>query len=262
MTTASILTLVGVFVLGTLFGSFTNVVIYRLPRHQSLVLPGSRCPHCGKPIRPWDNIPIVSFLFLKGRCRWCGHQIAWRYPLVELAAGLLLVLVWIHVTSAYRFDGPGIVLREFAGTAVFALMLLAILFIDLEHRIVPNAISYPGIVLGLLLAIPQGRLLEVGLSALGAGGFFFLVALLSRGGMGGGDVKLAAMMGAFLGWPAIVVALMLAFFLGAGAGLLLIVFRRGTRKTPIPFGPALAAGAIVALLAGDPILQWYLSLGR
>ncbi len=116
--------------------------------------------------------------------------------------------------------------------------------------------------LGLLLAIPQGRLLEVGLSALGAGGFFFLVALLSRGGMGGGDVKLAAMMGAFLGWPAIAVALMLAFFLGAGAGLLLIVFRRGTRKTPIPFGPALAAGAIVAVLAGEPILQWYLSLGR
>ncbi len=251
-----------VFILGTLLGSFTNVVIYRIPRHESLVLPGSRCPHCGKPIQPWDNIPIVSFLILKGRCRSCGYPIAWRYPLVELAAGVLLVLVWLHITSTYGLDSPGFVLLEFVVAAVFALMLLAIFFIDLEHRIVPNAISYPGLVLGLLLAIPQGRLLGVTLAALGAGGFFFLVALVSRGGMGGGDVKLAAMMGAFLGWPAIAVALMLAFFLGASAGVLIIMFRRGTRKTPIPFGPALAAGAIIALLAGDPILQWYLSLGR
>jgi len=262
MIDARLFYLAAVFVLGTLLGSFTNVVIYRLPRHQSLVVPGSRCPRCGKAIRPWDNIPIVSFLWLRRRCRSCGQEISWRYPLVEFAAGVLLVLVWIHVTSIYQFGDFGTVAREFAGGLIFALMLLAIFFIDLDHRIVPNAISYPGLILGLLLAIPQGRFLEAVLSALGAGGFFFLIALLSRGGMGGGDVKLAAMMGAFLGWPTIVVALMLAFFLGAGSGLLLIVFRGGTRKTPIPFGPALAAGAILALLAGDPLLQWYLSLGH
>ncbi len=262
MTATSLFSLASVFVLGTLFGSFTNVVIYRLPRHQSLVLPGSSCPHCGKSIQPWDNIPIMSFLLLRGRCRSCRQRIAWHYPIVELAAGLLFVLVWLHVTSAHGFESRGIVLREFVGGAVFALMLLAIFFIDLEHRIVPNAISYPGLVLGLLLAIPQGRLLEASLSALGAGSVFFLIAILSRGGMGGGDIKLAAMMGAFLGWPEIAVALMLAFFLGAGAGVLLIALRRGTRKTPIPFGPALAVGAVVAFLAGAHLVHWYQYLGR
>ncbi len=257
MSPLSPITLVFVFLLGTLLGSFTNVVIYRLPRKQSLVFPGSRCPHCGTPIRPWENIPLLSFVFLRGHCRSCGAPIAWRYPLVELMGGVLLIFLWLHVTSLSGV-GSGAILREFATDVVFALMLLAIFFIDLEHQIVPNAISYPGLLLGLLLAIPQGRLLDAAFSAAGAGVFFLVIAIVSRGGMGGGDVKLAAMMGAFLGWPAIAVALMLAFVLGAGAGLLLMLLHRASRKAPIPFGPALAVGAVVALLAADPIVQWYL----
>ncbi len=258
MTASSAVALAFVFVLGTLLGSFTNVVIYRLPRHQSLVFPRSRCPQCGVPIRAWENIPLLSFLILRGRCRSCGQRIAWRYPIVELAAGLLLTTLWIHAVGAHGQENGPLFIREFVGDAVFGLMLLAIFFIDLEHRIVPNAISYPGLVLGLLLAISQGRFPDAVLSAAGAGLFFLSVAVISRGGMGGGDIKLAAMMGAFLGWPGIAVALMLAFVLGAGAGLLLIVIRRSSRKTPIPFGPALAVGAAVALLAADPIVQWYL----
>jgi len=178
-------------------------------------------------------------------------------------AGIIVLLIWIHVSSASALSEDGtMVVLEFLGDVVFGLMMLAIFFIDLDHHIIPNAITYPGLVLGLLLAIPQGRLLEAAASTIGAGGVFLLIAVLSRGGMGGGDVKLAALMGAFLGWPTIAVGLMLAFLLGAAAGLLLLALRRGTRKTAIPFGPALAVGAVVALLAGTSLLQWYQSLGR
>jgi leader peptidase (prepilin peptidase)/N-methyltransferase len=140
-----------VFVLGAILGSFLNVVIYRLPRGESLVRPASRCPRCGTPIRPVDNIPLVSFLLLRGRCRACRGPIGWRYPLVELAAGVLLVLVWS------RF-GPSGNWAALAGAALFSLSLLAVFFIDLDHRIVPNAITYPGMLVGLALALPQQRL--------------------------------------------------------------------------------------------------------
>lgn len=239
------------FVFGTVIGSFVNVVIYRLPRGESLVIPRSRCPSCQTPIQPRDNIPILSYLILRRRCRYCQAPIAWRYPVVEGIAGVLLAALWM------RFAAVGAWL-EFVTTAIFVLMLLAIFFIDLEHQIVPNAISYPGLAIGLLAAIPQDRFLMALLAAAGAGAVFALIAIASRGGMGGGDVKLAAMMGAFLGWPTIAFALLLAFTLGATVGLLLIATRRRSRKDPIPFGPALATGAIVALFVGDAAIRWYL----
>ncbi len=245
------LSAVAVFVLGTVLGSFMNVVIYRLPRGKSLARPGSRCPHCQTPIAPWDNIPLVSFAVLGGRCRACRAPIGWRYPLVEAAAGLLLAALWV------RFAPAGAWMLLVAG-AIFSLMLLAIFVIDLDHQIVPNAITYPGLAVGLLLAIPQGRLVASLLAAAGAGAFFLLVAILSRGGMGGGDIKLAAMMGAFLSWPAITVALLLAFTIGAAAGVLLMATRRRSRKDPIPFGPSLAVGGVIALFAAEAILRWYL----
>lgn len=238
---------VAAFVLGAIVGSFLNVVIYRLPRGESLIRPRSRCPSCGKQISAWDNIPIVSFLLLRGRCRACGAPIAWRYPMVELTAGLLVVAAWLR-------DGSWL---DVAGSVVFLLSLLAVFFIDLAHHIVPNAITYPGIAVGLLLAAAQGRFVDGLLAAAGAGAFFLLVAILSRGGMGGGDVKLAAMMGAFLGWPSIVVAMLIAFTGGATVGVLLIASGRRTRKDPIPFGPALAVGGIVALFFAGPIIDWY-----
>ncbi len=240
-----------VFILGTVLGSFINVVIYRLPRGRSLVRPGSRCPHCQTPIQPRDNIPLLSFLVLRGRCRACRAPIGWRYPLVEAAAGLLLVALWV------RFAPAGAWVPLAAG-AIFGLMLLAVFVIDLDHQIVPNAITYPGLAAGLLLATPQGRLVPSLLAAAGTGAFFLLIAVLSRGGMGGGDIKLAAMMGAFLQWPAIAVALLLAFTIGAAAGVLLMTTKKRSRKDSIPFGPSLAAGGVLALFSAEAILRWYL----
>ncbi len=237
-----------VFILGAVLGSFLNVVIYRLPRKESLLTPGSRCPQCRTPIKPWDNVPLLSFVLLRGRCRACHRPIGWRYPVVELATALIVTLLWTHTDT----------ILTFAAATIFTLILLAIFFIDLDHQIVPNALSYPGLVLGLLLAIPQDRFVDALLTAAGAGAFFLLIAIVSRGGMGGGDIKLAAMMGAFLGWPAIAVALLLAFTLGAVAGVALIALRLRTRKDPIPFGPALAVGGMIALLAARPLLAWYL----
>lgn len=248
MPPVSPVTTIIVFVVGAALGSFINVVIYRLPRRQSLVSPGSRCPHCGTPIRPHDNIPILSFLLLRGRCRACGQRISWRYPLVESVAGLLLAVLWVRAEAVIPF----------VTWALFVLMLLAVFFIDLDHHIVPNAITYPGLVLGLLLAAGSNRFLEALVTAASAGALFLLIAIASRGGMGGGDVKLAAMMGAFLGWPTIVVALLVAFTSGAVVGLLLIATGRRSRKDPIPFGPALAAGAVAAIFAADPVIRWYL----
>ncbi|MDR7540572.1 MAG: prepilin peptidase [Armatimonadota bacterium] len=242
-----------VFALGTILGSFLNVVIYRLPRKQSLVRPGSHCPRCGAPVRPADNIPLLSFVLLRGRCRACRAPIGWRYPLVEATAGVLLVLIW----STYAAAGAWLAL---VSGAVLALSLVAVFFIDLDHQIVPNAITYPGLAAGLALSALQGRIVPAVVAAAGAGAFFLLIALVSRGGMGGGDIKLAAMMGAFLGWPAIAVGLLVGFLVGAAAGLVLMAARKRSRKDPIPFGPALAVGGVVALLAGDVLLRWWLSL--
>ncbi|HEU4797732.1 MAG TPA: prepilin peptidase [bacterium] len=236
-----------VFVVGAVLGSFLNVVIYRLPRGESLVRPRSRCPHCGAAIAPRDNIPILSYILLRGTCRACRKPISPRYPLVEVTTAALLTALWLR-------EGPTI---HFVAAALFVLMLIAIFFVDLEHRIVPNAITYPGTLLGLLLSVPEGRVLDAVLTAAGAGAFFLLIALVSRGGMGGGDIKLAAMMGAFLGWPAIAFALLVAFTTGASIGLFLIATRRRTRKDPIPFGPSLAAGAIVAWFLAAPVIAWY-----
>lgn len=241
------------FVLGTILGSFFNVVIYRLPRGQSLVAPGSRCPHCGRPIHWWDNIPLVSFIVLRGRCRDCRAPIGWRYPAVEFLTGALLVALWVFFAPSERW-------LDLLNAAVLSSLLVPTFFIDLEHRLVPNAITYPGIGAGLVLALAGGRLLDGVVTAAGAGAFFFAIAVLSRGGMGGGDVKLAAMLGAFLGWPDAAVAIVLAFVGGAAVGLALIAARLRTRKDAIPFGPALAAGAVVAVFAAGPLVRWYAGL--
>ena len=239
-----------VFILGTILGSFLNVVIYRFPRGLSIVRPGSRCPRCQAPIRPYDNLPLISFLILRGRCRVCRAPISWRYPLVEAVSGGLLAGVWT------RFAPWGAWI-PLAAAALFSLSLVAVFFIDLDHQIVPNAITYPGLVAGLLFATLQGQLVPSALVAAGAGAVFLAIALVSGGGMGGGDIKLAAMMGAFLGWPLTAVALLLAFVTGAAAGVLLIALKRRSRKDPIPFGPSLAVGGVIALFAGEILLHWY-----
>ncbi|HET7265536.1 MAG TPA: prepilin peptidase [bacterium] len=237
------------FVFGAIFGSFANVLIHRLPRRQSIVAPGSCCPSCGAPIRPWDNVPVVSYLLLRGRCRACGARISPRYLIVEIATGALIAgVVW-------RFGLSLAALRY----GVLAFALLVIFFTDLEHQIIPNAVTYPGILVGLVLSAASGQLAVSVAAGAAAGLAFLLLGVLSRGGMGGGDTKLAAMIGAFLGSPAVIVALFLAVALGGVAGLLLLALRLRGRKDSIPFGPAMATGAMIAVFGSNAIVHWYLS---
>jgi leader peptidase (prepilin peptidase) / N-methyltransferase len=239
-------------VLGTIFGSFLNVVAYRLPRHESIVKPASRCTRCGTPVRPYDNIPILSYLLLRGHCRSCGAPISVRYPLVEALTGALCV-------------GAVLAHRSPAGIALsIALILLVVpaALIDLEHRIIPNKITALGAVLALAIGLaldPAGEPARL-IAAVAAGGFLLVAALAYPGGMGMGDVKLAGMMGLFLGAaiaPAILVALLSGVLVGA-----LVIARKGAargRKTAIPFGPFLALGALAAVFAGQPLVDLYVN---
>ena len=261
---------------GAVVGSFLNVVVHRLPAGESLVFPGSRCPKCGAPIRPWHNVPVFGWLALGGRCRDCREPISPRYPLVELANALL----WAAL--ALRF-GLGFQLFAFAALCS---ALLAITLIDVDHWIIPDVITLPGILLGLgasFLMPPRESLLaellhhRLGLdklpgflSSLGfwdslaalliGGGLFYLVAVVSRGGMGGGDIKLTAMMGAFLGMRDLGVAVFTGLLAGSAVGIALMIAGRKTRKDLIPFGPFLALGGVTAVFWGRPLVDGYLRL--
>lgn len=247
------------FALGAVLGSFLNVCIHRLPREESLVWPGSRCPDCQAPIRPWDNIPLVSFVILRGRCRACGTGIPWRYPAVEGLAGVLLAL------TLHRFGWHA----RTAALVIFVLALVVVTFVDLEHQIIPHAVTLPGIPLGLVASLLPGRPqpTEALVGALAGAGFLYLVAvygdaLLKKESMGGGDVNLAAMMGAFLGWRLLAVACFLACLAGSVVGGSLLLLKVKSREEPIPFGPFLALGGLLALFEGEPLINWYWGLWR
>lgn len=239
------------FVLGAVVGSFLNVVITRLPRRESLVTPASRCPTCGVPIRWSDNVPLLSYLWLKGRCRACRSPIGWRYPAVEGLTGVLFALSVAHfgVTPALL---PAL---------LFLSALVATTAIDLEHQLIPDRITLPGVAVGILASLVTPHLLWIDslLGVIIGGGLFFLIILASRGGMGGGDMKLAAMMGAFLGWKLTLVALFVGVFSGGVVAVALLVSGRRGRKDPVPFGPFLALGAGLSLFWGDWLLRWYLA---
>jgi leader peptidase (prepilin peptidase)/N-methyltransferase len=245
------------FAVGAMFGSFLNVCIHRLPRGESVVYPPSHCPGCGVRIRSRDNIPLLSYLLLRGRCRSCGRAISYRYPVVEALTGAMLVLLLC------RFG-----LSPALGVyAVFVAALITVSFIDLDHQIIPDAISLPGIVAGVIVsALGQGSpLLDSVLGVLVGGGILYAVAVgyhafTGREGMGGGDIKLLAMIGAFLGWRGVLVTLIVGSFTGAVVGISLIVARRTESRIPIPFGPFLALGAVCALAFGDQLIQWYLHM--
>ncbi len=239
------------FVIGTCIGSFVNVCIFRLPRKESIVFPASHCMSCGTKLKATDNIPLLSFLFLGRRCRYCKSPIAWQYPMVEFITGLLFAL------SIFHFGWSWYTL--IACILIPACMVVSV--IDLKIQIIPNEISLPGIVLGLLINIlpasPLGFLSALYGMLLG-GGFFYLVALLSKGGMGGGDIKLIAMFGAFLGWKNCLVAIFFGVLLGSVVGIVLMLLRKKGRKDPIPFGPFLCLGTLIALFFGNQIIYWYL----
>jgi leader peptidase (prepilin peptidase)/N-methyltransferase len=245
--------------LGLMVGSFLNVVIHRLPKGESLVLPRSHCPACQTPIRPWDNIPVVSFLLLRGRCRACHQPISWRYPLVEVATGCLFAL------TVTRFG----VSLEAVFVLIFLSGLMVISVIDLDHQIIPNAITLPGIPLGLLggLLVGEPPILDRLIGALTGAGFLYLVLLYGgtiygQDAMGEGDLNLIALVGAFLGWRAVIVTILLACLIGSVVGLALIALRRLGRREHIPFGPFLSIGAAVALFWGQTLIGWYLGLLR
>jgi leader peptidase (prepilin peptidase)/N-methyltransferase len=244
-------------VLGLAIGSFLNVVIWRVPRKESVMRPASHCPQCETPISPRDNIPVLSWLFLSGKCRHCKNPIPVRYPLVEVGCGVLFLAV------AARFGASW----ELPAYLVLTAALLAISIIDLEHFIVPDRITAPLTVsaLGLLglAAVAEGNGWRFGRTLLGGVAYFaFLLFLniLYPKGMGMGDVKLAFSLGLYLGWLGwgqVFLGGFLAFLLGAVVGVTLIATKIKTRKDVVPFGPFLALGAMLTILWGDPILRWY-----
>jgi leader peptidase (prepilin peptidase)/N-methyltransferase len=238
--------------LGAIFGSFFNVVAYRLPRGESLSRPRSRCPGCETPIKPYDNVPILSWLALRGKCRACGTRISLRYPLVEAGTALLCGLVVL----AKGFDEDALI------PLVLVLLMVPVTLIDLDHRIIPNKLMIVGAVLApaLVLWLEPDAIVEHLIAGAAAGGFFLLAVLAYPRGMGVGDIKLAAVLGLFLGravGPAVFIALISGTLVGA-----LIMARKGVaegRKTAVPFGPFLALGGVLALFVGDAMIDWYLS---
>lgn len=242
-------------VFGCLIGSFLNVVIYRLPNEESIVWPGSHCPRCDTSLHWYENIPLLSYAVLGGKCRTCKQPISWRYPLVEATTGLLWLALMLR-------EGP--TLRFFA-EAVLASVLVAIFWIDVDTMLILDVMTWPGIALGLVYAawVAQALPLHLG-AAVGGYAFFLAIELVSRwvfkvDGMGRGDAKLAAMMGAWLGPSGLAVALMIAFTLGSVIGLALKA-RAGGESKPFPFGPALVLGTFASLFAGHAIWAWYVGL--
>ena len=246
-------------ILGAMVGSFLNVCIYRLPKEESIIWPRSYCPICKKMIRFYDNIPLISYLLLRGRCRYCKGPISLQYPLVEgiTALSSLFLIIKFGPSLSYLF--------YFA----FVAALIAITVIDLYHQIIPDGISLPGIGVGLLasLVIPQITFFNSLMGILLGGGSLFLVATLyewifKREGMGGGDVKLLAMIGAFLGWKAVILTILLSSLIGSITGILIMILRGKDFKYAIPFGPFLSLGAVIALFYGENLIRWYLYWNR
>jgi leader peptidase (prepilin peptidase)/N-methyltransferase len=236
---------------GLVVGSFLNVVAYRLPRKESLVKPGSHCPSCNVAIRPYDNLPVFGWLLLRGRCRSCDRQISARYPVIEALTGVLAVAVVLvkHSTS------------EIVLGLVLVGILVPVALIDLEYRVIPNLITAPAAVAAIVigLALNPSRVPEQLIAGAAAGGFLLIFALAYPRGMGMGDVKLAAVMGLYLG-SSVAVAILFAVLAGTLVGGV-IMARAGVaegRKTAVPFGPFLAAGGVFALLVGPTIVNWYL----
>lgn len=246
------------FLFGAVVGSFLNVCIYRLPRNQSLVFPASHCPACAKPVAFYDNIPILSYLLLRGKCRSCGVRISWQYPAVELINGLLTLLLFLKFGLSFAF----IVLFLLCSA------LVVVTFIDLEHQIIPDSISVGGIVVGFVVSffIPRLGWLNSLLGILLGGGSLLLVAygyqlVTKKEGLGGGDIKLLAMLGAFLGWQSIPFIIFFSSLVGSVVGVTIMLVRKKDSQLPIPFGPFLVFGALLFIFCGRQIIHWYFSLG-
>jgi leader peptidase (prepilin peptidase) / N-methyltransferase len=240
-----------VIISGLVIGSFLNVVIYRLSKNESIILPGSHCPYCKARLKPYDLIPVFSFILLKGKCRYCGHKIDWQYPVVELLSGILFLVFFLKT---------GLSSRYFVLTLLLLLLIICSA-IDLRSRIIPNKVTYTGIITGLFLSIyilhnsPLATLLNLIIPAL----VFYLLAIITRG-MGIGDVKLVAMIGAFIGWQYTLMGVFLGSLVGSILGLSLIGTGLIERKTRIPFGPLISLGVIIMILFGSELIRLYTDL--
>jgi len=238
-----------VFAFGLVIGSFLNVCIYRIPKGKSIVNPPSTCPACNSQIKPIHNIPVLSYILLRGRCAYCGTKISPIYPSIEL----LNAIAYVLVAARFGFNVKSALIMGLMSVFV------VVTFIDLEHKIIPDGITLPGIAIGLLLGplVLKISFIDSLLGVIVGGGLFFLVAVVSRGGMGGGDIKLIAMMGGFIGWKAVLLTIFLGSAFGAAVGIALMALKGMHRKTPIPFGPFLVAGAVAAIFWGGGLLEWY-----
>jgi leader peptidase (prepilin peptidase) / N-methyltransferase len=249
--------IISAFVFGCVIGSFLNVCIFRLPEGRSIVYPASSCPRCGTPIAWYDNIPLISFFILGRRCRSCRVPISWRYPLIELLSGVLAaLLIWRY--------GPSV---RFIIYYVLVAALIVVTFIDIDHQIIPNEISLPGIVIGFLSSFinPDTGWISSGIGIIVGGGCLLLVIgiyylLTKREGMGGGDVKLLAMIGAFLGIGGVFITVLVGSIIGSIVGLMVMVRRGEDAKMPIVFGPFLSLGALTFILINDVLTGHYLLL--
>jgi leader peptidase (prepilin peptidase) / N-methyltransferase len=256
--TEETLALVGLAIFGLAVGSFLNVCIHRLPRKASIVQPASSCPNCGYVLRWLDNVPVLSYAMLGGRCRQCRTSISIRYPIVELVTMAIFVL---H----YVVFGADIILVP---RLLFASALIVLFAIDLEHHLLPNVITLPGILVGLAFSamLPPG-IVDALIGTVIGGGVLWLIGeayyrYSGVEGMGGGDVKMLAMIGAFLGWKLVMLTLVLSSFTGALVGVVVIAIRRGGMKYALPYGTFLALAALVSSLAGARIVDWYVGLYR
>ncbi len=248
---------VSIFIFGLCIGSFLNVCIYRLPASKSIVHPRSMCSNCGTLIAAYDNIPVLSYLWLKGRCRHCQIKISLRYPMVELLGGLFALGTFLKF---------GLTLEALIYYLFFA-SLLVVTFIDIDHRIIPNVITLPGIPIcfAASFALPAITYREALLGILIGGGSLFLVAwiyslITKKEGMGGGDIKLLAMMGAIVGWQGVLFTIFLASLVGTLAGLAAMLQSRKGMKLAVPFGPFLSIGSITYIFFGTPLIAWYFNL--
>lgn len=255
--------------LGLVVGSFLNVVVYRVPAGISLLRP-SRCPSCDAPVRPWQNIPVVSWVVQRGRCASCGNGISVRYPLVELATALAFVVVLSLVVETYDALPVAALVTLVLAYLYLASISLVLTLIDLDVRRLPNPIVVPAyVVMGVLFALacvfgaPWQGLVRAAVGGAALFAFYFVLRLIRPAGMGGGDVKLAGVLGAalgWIGWGSLVVGTFAAFVLGGVFGIALMLGRRAVRKTAIPFGPWMILGAWCGILAGEEIARWYIGM--
>ena len=262
-----------IFVFGLVAGSFLNCVIYRLHTKEGFIISRSYCPKCRHKLAWYDLIPLFSFIALKGRCRYCGQKISWQYPLVELTTGLLFILTFNQFSifpkgnSSVFYSAGNFQFLNLIYYLIISCFLVIVFVYDLKYYIIPDRVIYPAIAIALIfnsqfLISSQFPIFKSSiLSALGASAFFLAIILISRGQwMGLGDFKLAILMGLFLGFPNILVALFLSFFIGAIIGTGLIIFKRKSFRSEVPFGPFLVTGAFIALFWGQSLVNWYLSL--